>query len=406
MDSIDTALGACLASALEHLTIGLSCDRDDPPPASRVMPWLRFASQRVVGTLYLYVHCLPNGDVEETALELPACKRAKDVTLSIPQSWRLHLPPVGLFAALTSLTIRYGRVEGSELTALVCKQCPRLKFLNLFTMLVATYDFTICSDSLHSAWVWLKNMRRLEIVTPPRLELLSLSNAIEAHISASKLGKLVWQGDVYDPRRHQLVGVGNRLQLLQIGGKQSAMASLMRQFNEVDELNLEIHIPKGIAGYENFLNETNKLPKCKTLSISILGNNNHGLAPAMLHLLRSCKGTRALSIELLSSYDLWGTRCPPSCSCQFEENCRIDDISLDSLEEVKIHYHTSPRGDLEFVELLSRCNAPILKRLVIESIIPATPPTKETCEKIHGMCRPNIEVEFYVLSAKGLVRWD
>ncbi|CAL5005203.1 unnamed protein product [Urochloa decumbens] len=345
MDTVDAALRACLAPALECLTIGLSCARDTPP-ASRVAPWLRFASQHVVGTLNLYVLCLPNGDVEEeeAALELPTCKRAKNITLFMVRPWRLCLPPVGMFAALTSLTIRYGRVEGSELTALVCRQCPRLKILNLVTTLVVTSDVTICSDSLHSAWVWLKNTRRLEIVAPG-LELLSLSDTIEARISAPKLGKLIWYGNVYDPRLHQFVDVGNRLQQLRIEGRQAVVASLMRQFDEVDELKLEIYIPRQ-------------------------------------------------------------SPCPLSCHCRFEENRRIDNISLNSLEEVTISSYASPCGELEFVEHLQRCNAPILKRLVIENMISAAPPTKETCEKIRNMCRPNIKVEFYLLSSKGMVRCE
>ncbi|CAL5013607.1 unnamed protein product [Urochloa decumbens] len=404
MDAVDAAIGACLAPTLERLLISLSPVGDSPPvPAGRVALWLRFASQCVVGTLSLYAPS-PKDDGEEVTLELPACKGAKKITLFLAKSWRLQLPPAGLFMALTSLSIRIGRMEGSELTALVCTQCPRLKSLNLSTMLVATFDFTIRSDSLLLVWLHrLKNTRRIEIVAP-RLEELFLSYVTEARISAPKLAKFAWHCEYYDPYRHQFVDVGRRLKLLETGTRESILSSFMKQFDEVDELKLEFYME--IPSYESFLNGTNKLPKCKTLSVTLFCSDDHGLAPTLLHLLKSCNSTRTLSIVFMSSYDLMEFFCPLSCYCRsFEGNSGTDDISLNSLEEVKITSYASPHGELEFVEHLSRCHTPVLKRLVIKNMIKAAPlSNKETCEKILNMCRPSINVEFYASSTKGLVR--
>ncbi|CAO2184326.1 unnamed protein product [Urochloa humidicola] len=245
LDTIDAALGACLAPALEHLTITISAARDRSPPpvlARRAAPWLRFASQRVVGGALSLCAVSTHDDGEEAAIELPTCAGAKSIKLFLARTWRLRLPPAaGSFAALISLTIRYGHMEGSELTALVCTRCPRLSTLNVSTVLVATTDFTIHSNSLLSVRLWISNTRRLEIVAP-MLEQLSLFMAIEASISTPKLRELVWKGDVYDPRRHQFMIVGPRLRLIQITRIESIVASLMRQFDEVDELKLEIHI--------------------------------------------------------------------------------------------------------------------------------------------------------------------
>lgn len=187
------------------------------------------SAQRVVGTLSLFVPSPPEGDggEEEAAeLELPACKGTKSVTLFLAKPWRLRLPPPGSFTALTSLTIQYGRMEGGELTALVCTRCPSLRILTLCVTLVAASDFTIRSDSLCSVFLWvrLKNTRRLEIVAP-KLHQLSLSDAIEVRISAPKLAELAWHGDVYDPRRHQFVHVGRRLRQLEIWSRGSVVAS-------------------------------------------------------------------------------------------------------------------------------------------------------------------------------------
>ncbi|CAO2184330.1 unnamed protein product [Urochloa humidicola] len=397
MEAVDAAIGACLSPTLERLTISLS----PIVPAGRTAPWLHFASQRVVGTLSLSVRSL-DSDGEEEVLELPACAGVKTITLELAEQWRLRLPLAGLFTALTSLTICYGRMEGGELTALVSMQCPHLKNLRLFSELVASTDFTIRSDSLLSVQLWLRNTRRLEIVAP-RLGELWLSHATEARISTPKLSKLVWHGDAYDPRCHQFVDVGRRrLQLLQTGRSRPGVASLMQHFDEVNELKMSISI-LGTSDYEIFLNETNKLPKCKTLSISLAWNDHHGLL-AMLHLLRCCNSTQTLSVRLHCSSGTLESPCPSSCPCRLEESHRIDNVSLNSLEEIQITSYTSSHGELEFIEHLSRCNAPILKRLVISNRFLDPPPTNETCEKIRNMYRANIEVQFFVFSTKERVR--
>nr|XP_034587692.1 uncharacterized protein LOC117850026 [Setaria viridis]TKW25073.1 hypothetical protein SEVIR_3G092650v2 [Setaria viridis] len=264
-------------------------------------------------------------------------------------------------------------MEGSELTSLVCTQCPCLRDLNLLIMLVDASNLSVRSESLQSLWFSVWKTRQLEIVAP-RLEKLSVSNAIdEARISALKLAEL--SNAAYDPRCHQFDVVGHRLRLLELG-QSSTVASLMQQFDEVDELKLGISIPQGIDGYESFLNATNKLPKCKILSISSAWEH-HGLVPGMLHLLRSCNSTRKLSLfdccDSASKHP-----CLPSCPCRLEQSHRIDAISLNSLEEVVMKH---------------RMNS-------------APPPSKEVREKIRRMFQPNIEVELYVFSDSEWVRMN
>ena len=52
-----------------------------------------------------------------------------------------------------------------------------------------------------------------------------------------------------------------------------------------------------VARYGSFLNETNKLPKCKSFCI-FLSWEPHALVPVMLHLLRSCNDTKKLRVHL------------------------------------------------------------------------------------------------------------
>ncbi|XP_004980653.1 F-box/LRR-repeat protein 25 [Setaria italica] len=367
-DAVDAALAAYSATAapLERLHITLRRgDGGHPVQASRAASWLRFASRHVVGELRLFVPAPGVDGEEEEVLELPACHRAKSVRLTIHDSWRLRPQPAGLFAALTSLRIDYGRMEASELTDLVCKRCPQLRDLNLSVDLVDVSDVSVLSGSLQSLLFFVLNIRRLEVVAP-RLEELLVYHASEAHITSPKLAELVWNGEDYDPRLHKFDDVGRHLRLLEIG-QISGAASLMRQFDEVDKLKLQISIPWETAGYGSLLNETNQLPKCRTLAHS----------------------------------------CPLSCPCRLAESGRVDGIALSFLEEVKLHNFASSSDELEFVEELSRCNAAVLKKLVINYAYgPATPLTMAICEKVRSMWRPNVSVEFYVFLDGRLVRFD
>ncbi|CAN6381581.1 unnamed protein product [Urochloa humidicola] len=406
LDAVDAALASCAAPTLERLCILPPGEHGRGVPAGRLDPWLCFASERVVGTILLLVPPPPEvaaGGGEEAAeavLDLPACEGVTTFDLSFNGDWRLRPPPAGVFRSLTDLRILSCRIEAGELAALVSTQCPCLTGLSLTSVaLVKASGLSIRSDSLRSLSFSVRKTRRLEIVAP-RLEKLFVSGTIpEARISAPELAEVEWPHTIYSPYRHHFDDVGRRLRLLELG----LNASLMQRFDEVDELKLAMFIPEGIAAYRNFLNETNNLPKCKILTVSS-GWDYHGLVPGMFHLLRSCSSTRKVFLLDTSDYAM-RQPCEPACPCLLEESRRIDDISLNSLEEVEITSYTSYHGALEFLEQLSRCNAAILKKIVLKhKMISALPPTKEVCEKILGMWQPNVEVESYLFLDRDWVR--
>ncbi|CAN6356788.1 unnamed protein product [Urochloa humidicola] len=390
LDAVDGALAGCLAPALERLSINMF--KAIPVPAGRVASWLRLAAERVSGEICLIMHPVPPPETEEAELELPVWAGAKRIRLFLYSEWRLRLQPAGLFKALTALVI-YSNMEGSELTTLVCTRCPRLRSLDLSGRLVAVADVSILSDSLRSLAYRVRNTQRLQVVTP-RLEELTLSpsddDCDEASIliSAPKVGNLRWLG-TYDARYHRFRDVAQHLLLL---GIHRSAVSLIRQFYEVDVLELNLFI-LGVLGYQAFLDDINNLFKCKTLMVSLVWNH-HGLAPVILHIFRSCNNMRKLSLSLFHGNKEYP--CPSSCPCCSEESRNIDDIDLGSLEEVEISFSEISHEELELVELLSRCNATLLKKLVINYMAPATPETKEVSEKVRSMWRPNVEVEFYV----------
>uniref|UniRef100_K3ZZ92 F-box domain-containing protein n=1 Tax=Setaria italica TaxID=4555 RepID=K3ZZ92_SETIT len=164
LDSVDGALRAYSAPAIEALDISVPGPRCPAIPARRVGSWLRFASRR---------------------------RGAQEITLSLGDRWRLGFRPAGVFMALTDLEIRGATMEGRVLEALVCSQCPRLIDLNLVVTLAAKSDVSLRYDSLEALCFNVENTRRVEIVAP-RMEELSVpySDAVEARISAPKLAEL------------------------------------------------------------------------------------------------------------------------------------------------------------------------------------------------------------------------
>ncbi|KAJ1275966.1 hypothetical protein BS78_05G177400, partial [Paspalum vaginatum] len=311
LDTVDGALAGYSAPTLDRLTISLyfslTARHGIRVPAGRVQPWLRFASERVVGALHLVSAIMlppPGGrpyvyvGVNKEALHLPASKGVASILLRLHGAWRLRPPSAGVFAALTSLTIKGGCMAGSDLTDLVCTQCLRLRDLNLSMALVAASDVSLRSGSLRSLGLDITDALRLEVVAP-RLEEPTVDDdaAGAVQISAPNLAKQAWRARRYYPRRYQLADVSRRLRRLEIS-MCSLMASLIQHFDEVGELQLQIHVPQ----YERFLKETDKLPQCNTLTM-ILRWDYHDLVSFMLHLLRSCNSTRKISVLFADSWN-------------------------------------------------------------------------------------------------------
>ncbi|GJN11450.1 hypothetical protein PR202_ga29645 [Eleusine coracana subsp. coracana] len=81
-NSVDAVLAAYSAPVVELLWITPPNDyhRRIRVPAGRVEPWLRFASQRVVGRLCLYVD--DEANIVEDELEIPVCPGAIEIRFS------------------------------------------------------------------------------------------------------------------------------------------------------------------------------------------------------------------------------------------------------------------------------------------------------------------------------------
>nr|CAB3473258.1 unnamed protein product [Digitaria exilis] len=256
LDTVDAALRAIDAAApaavRRRLDVAMHCHGLRVHPR-RVVPWLRFASQHHVEEVSIEVpsqtrfvlagsRVHTNEQEEDLELPVPVWGEATSIALTLDRRWRLRLPPAGLFVELIDLYICLATMEASELGHLVSSQCPRLRNLYLSVSLAGVSDVSIRSDSLQSLELCVKHARRFEVMSP-KLEVLSMTDAIEARIYAPKLEEVTWDGDIaYDPRRHCFVDAGRHLRLLDLGTNGAAVASLMQRFDKTDVLKLNVNL--------------------------------------------------------------------------------------------------------------------------------------------------------------------
>ncbi|XP_051211241.1 putative FBD-associated F-box protein At5g56390 [Lolium perenne] len=247
LNSVDAALAAHSAPAVLNLEI------DVPFPccclcrANRIAPWLRFASQRLQGKIFLglprCIHMPSQPGVCPEELELPPCDGATGMELSLPESFILRFGLAGSFAALTDLTIHSASMEARDLEALVSSQCPRLTTLVLFNVALVTVSgvfIRLRSPSLERLWFYVNNEKSHHLeVAAPELRLLS-APVVDARISAPKLCHVIWfSDDAYDPQRYQFIDAGRHLRQLDIRRwSRNTLASLKRRFDSVEILGL------------------------------------------------------------------------------------------------------------------------------------------------------------------------
>ncbi|CAN6168370.1 unnamed protein product [Urochloa humidicola] len=234
---VDGALAACAAPTLRRLVI-LVDDMNLPPQgvtAAHAAPWLRFASGRVAGELFLWLPMFVHGiGKQEQDLDLPVCAATRSIQISLKRNFRLR-PPVaaaGAFAALTCLGIYSGVMDGGELGSLVSSSlCPCLEDLSLAVKLVSNLDVYICSDSLKRLSFCVENTRRLVVAAPVLLE-ICVSNTMEAHIAAPKLADV----ELRDGMDHcEIAEAGRHLQRLVVN-LQFPLPGILRRFNTIGEL--------------------------------------------------------------------------------------------------------------------------------------------------------------------------
>jgi len=306
------------------------------------------------------------------------------------------MPAAGPFAALTFVNIRDARMDSRELEQFVSCGCPRLEELAVrLPPFLAESVVCIRSESLRRLDYHIKNTRRLEVAAPS-LERLSMSNADRAYITAPELGEVAWEDDSFNPLRHQFTETGRRLRRLVLT-LSSTTAELLQRFYNVDQLIVDILIPHGGDGYKSFLENVDMLPCCDVLVVQST-STSHCSIPSLLHLLRSSTGVKKFVVYL--EFMVNGLCRLFGCPCDSPKGRRTGDINLYLLDEVEINLisdEVSSDAQAEFVELLLGCNAPVLKKVVINMSCTCPFIREDMCEKICEICLLSNKFEFSVV---------
>ncbi|KAL6656727.1 hypothetical protein ACP70R_004507 [Stipagrostis hirtigluma subsp. patula] len=393
--AVDAALAAHSAPTVGNFAVGLT-DMSRPVDAARAAAWLRFAAAREATEVHVVLPARApqpgedDDDVEEE-LEVPLLESTAWLSASFVYNFRLRLPPAGgAFAELRVLGITLGRVSGGDLSRVVSAQCPSLWVLEL-AMLDVDGDLSIRSDTLDRLSLRVVGIgRRLDVAAPSLVWLLVHGcNHAEARIAAPVLTEVNWD-DAYDPARHHFTETGRRLHRLAVR-QWTPTPPLLERFDAADKLSLYLVIPQFPQQYTIFSENTSKLPQCKDLTVG-LKITWHALVSCLLHLLRKCDGISKLEIELIH------VNKPPlplckilGCPCVQPESLRTDNVTVDSLEEVEIHFFTGSDEEVDLVKMLFMCKNTLQKMVI--NVSDDICVSKETCEKIQSFSPPNTTLE-------------
>ncbi|XP_039803768.1 putative FBD-associated F-box protein At5g56400 [Panicum virgatum] len=395
LSSVDGGLARYSSPTLRGLYISMFHVASRVPTA-RVAGWLRFAAVHVAGDLCL---CLPwrpaGGDAEE--LGLPLCVGARTIQLSLGHGFRqLRLPRSGAFASLTLMAIRDARIDARDLERVVCWQCPFLLELHLVAVsLVAVSDEIILrSTSLRRLNFDVGNTSRLVLDTPS-IEELSVSKLAKVSVAALNPAETVPLRDADDPRRRRLPA--RHLRWLAVKGRShQVMPVLMRHFDTVDQLELDLAVSSG-EEYKSFLRATNKLAKCDVLVVK-LTTEWHAYEPSLLYLLRKPVGTRKVVVHLP-----WTTECSdcspclPGCTCGRKGSLNTDYIKLESLEVVEINDFTGEDHQVKILKLLLSCKSISASRIVVNISRLVRSLGEATCQRIRDEAHhPGPDIRFNV----------
>ncbi|KAF8669189.1 hypothetical protein HU200_051519 [Digitaria exilis] len=245
-DRVEAALAAYSAPTVRRLDIAMpygSRRRPSHPTAEHlrlVVPWWRAFAP-------------PNDDDDEVdVVLLPVCERVTSIHLVLGCYILRFRPPTtiadagGAFKALAALKISDACVDGPELEEMLSsRRCPCLKKLELERISLRQGGppvLSLRSDSLEWLQIAIEYRGRLQVAAPNLRTFHGRSIPCEIYMAAPMLSEVSWHNNFgYDPTRHHLAVSGHHLRRLEIRADSSGL-KLMRQFNIVDELHLNVHV--------------------------------------------------------------------------------------------------------------------------------------------------------------------
>ncbi|KAL6647714.1 hypothetical protein ACP70R_015151 [Stipagrostis hirtigluma subsp. patula] len=430
-------LHAILSAHQADLRCLLVVDADAAPES--LQAWLPVAARRVSGSLVLY--SLERGgdgkggdeevDAAQSgaALELPCFERASSISLDLGRLG-LAVPPAGVFARLTEISLRRVRFRGPCALgdAVSTPRCPCLRGLSLRDIW-GVDDLKIHSESLLQMELkTLRGLRRLTVLAPALKELAVIACFLHdrtepvADISAPQLNMLEWM-DLYDPTSVHLCNL-EQLQALAastfvVYGPDGAphnrdCLGLLQRFKIIQNLGLTLfYLPAGsgqdvykktkdIDNYQYLMEEMTMLPDIMVLHLAVVANG-HSFGASAFHVLRMCADIRRLVLILRSPTDSEAQTCSSDCICHQPPNWKTEELLFNHLEEVEIRELRGSEHEVSFVKRLF-CWATVMKRMTVAFDCFVTESTvKELYQLLRTFCRPETRLEFYMYRGDSMV---
>ncbi|CAL5077821.1 unnamed protein product [Urochloa decumbens] len=387
-------------------------------PIASLADWLPAAAPRVVGELTVVdmgLGSCANGDgvgeeaEERGTIELPCFEKATSISLDL-RSAGLSVPPVGIFAWLTELSLNHVRFHGPcELGEAVSSPwCPCLLKLTVQEAW-HLHNLVIHSDSLKV--LLLEHLRGLQqlTVTAPVLEELGVVQCFVcdqirqpvADMSVPQLKWLKWM-DAYDPCSVHL-GKMEQLKLLStiflVYGPEflnDACLMFMSRVKVIEYLNLILGYMPEINNYQYLMEDLTILPEITSLHL-ILRAKGHSFGACSFHILRICPGIKRLIMDLSGRFNLKAqAECSQDCICVQPPNWKTEELTLNCLHEVEIQEFRGSDHEVDFLKRLFSW-ATALKRMAVTFNYSVTESmVKELSQMLRTFSRPEICMEFYV----------
>ncbi|CAO2206215.1 unnamed protein product [Urochloa humidicola] len=350
------------------------------------------------------------GPVDRGTFELPCLGDATAVSLNLGYLG-LYVPPAGVFARLTELSLISVRFESrcDVGDAVSSPRCPSLEKLTIRNA-IGMVDLAIHSESLLQLVLHcFVGLQQLTIVAPALLDLntsscFPLSSRPVADISTPKLVKLEWK-DAYDPRTVQFDNMGQLQSLsadfFHVYGQQDSednrnVMKFLQRFQAVNNLEVSLLYRQVISKFQYLMDDITRLPHATFLTL-FLASRGHAFGAGSFHILKLCSGIRKLRLVLFdSSRDLKEqSECPSGCICDQLTDWKTEELLLNSLEVVVIFNLKGADHEVDFVKCLLNWATNLKMMTITFDYAVSGSRAAEVCRSLSSLARAETCMKFY-----------